>query len=81
MVPDRDDLPFFFATENPTVPEDVPVEPEVIVIQPALDFAVHAHPPLAVTLTAPVPPPAGIVTSNGVTDKPPDWKLPEMLYG
>lgn len=53
--------PAFGATLNVTEPLPVPVAPLVIDSQSVLfDVAVHVHPPLAVTVTTPVPP----LTSN-----------------
>ena len=79
MVPVREDLPFFFPTEKLTVPEEVPLAPEVIVIQLALDFAVHTHPVVAVTVTVRVAPAGGIETSSGAAETLPVWKFPVML--
>jgi hypothetical protein len=44
----------------------VPLLPAVIVIQPTLLLAVHAHPLVTVTLTDPLPLPAGIAAIAGV---------------
>lgn len=56
IEPDRA-APVFAATENDTEPLPVPELPAVIVIQPALDPAVHAHVAAdAVTANEPVPP-------------------------
>lgn len=43
MVPVRWEVVVFWATEYCTVPEPVPEEPDVIVIQPELEAAVHAQ--------------------------------------
>lgn len=76
MAPVREDLPLFFPTEKLTVPEEVP---EVIVIQLALDVAVHPHPVVAVTVTVLVAPAGGIETSSGAAETLPVWKFPVML--
>ena len=79
MAPVREDLPLFFPTEKLTVPEEVPEVPEVIVIQLALDVAVHPHPVVAVTVTVLVAPAGGIETSSGAAETLPVWKFPVML--
>ena len=53
---DRDAVAVLAATEYPTVPGPVPLEPAVIVIQEALVDALHAQPAWAVTVTLPVAP-------------------------
>ena len=53
-VPVRWLVPVFAAIEYPTVPEPLPVAPEVRVIQDAELDAVQAHPLVVVTLTEPV---------------------------
>jgi hypothetical protein len=52
-------LPVFAAAVKATVPLPVPLWPLVNVIHDALDVAVHAQPPFAVTDTLPEPPVAG----------------------
>ena len=56
MVPEREEDPVAGATVYWTVPDPVPLTPEVMLIQPALLVAVHAHPSAGVTAMAPVPP-------------------------
>jgi hypothetical protein len=51
------DGPVVAATLNCTSPFPLPLEPDVIVTHGALLVAVQAHPPPAVTVTLPVPPP------------------------
>ena len=46
------------ATEYLTSPSPFPLLPEMMVIQPALLWAVHSHPGMALTLTLPMPPAA-----------------------
>jgi hypothetical protein len=62
----RDDVLVLAPTVKATVPLPVPVAPAVIVIQPALLVAVHAHPVPAVILTLPVPPAADTDRLAGV---------------
>ena len=52
--------PVLAATVNWTVPLPLPDEPPVTVIHDTLLTAVHAQPVLAVTLTLPVKPLAGL---------------------
>jgi len=47
----------------------LPLAPSVTVIQSALLAAVHAQPVAAVTLTVPVPPPAGTEDDSGAMAK------------
>jgi hypothetical protein len=54
------------ATEYATVPEPVPLAPDVIVIQDTPLEAVHAHPLVVVTLAVPVVAPAGTDVALGV---------------
>ena len=56
IVPVRDTVVALAPTAYPTVPLAVPGEPEVIVIQPLLLTAVHAHDVPAVTAMLPKPP-------------------------
>lgn len=64
IVPDRVD-PVVAAAVNPTVPDPLPLAPEVMVIHGAPLDAVHAHPAPAVTATLPLPPDDGIVCVSG----------------
>jgi len=64
IVPDRDG-PLVDAAVNVTVPDPLPVAPEVMVIHEALLALVHAHPPPAVTATLPLPPAGGTVCVSG----------------
>lgn len=54
MLPLRPLLPELGATEKPTEPLPVPLDPKVILIQLALLLAVQAQEELVVTLTVPV---------------------------
>jgi hypothetical protein len=58
----RDEGPFAVAL-NPTVPLPVPLPPDVIVSQAALDAAVHAQPAVVVTATVLEPPATGNETA------------------
>ena len=58
--------PLLALTAKLTLPPPEPVAPEVIVIQPSLLVAVHAHPVGAPTVTAPVAVPAATFWLGGV---------------
>jgi hypothetical protein len=60
--------PVLAAALKLTVPFPVPFPPDVIVSQDALLAAVQAHPAPAVTLTLPVPPPAGTLPLGGAIE-------------
>jgi len=64
-IPVRELAPVFCAAEYVTVPLPVMLPDDVMVIQPALLAAVHAHPVPAVTLTLPDPPEAGTDALTG----------------
>jgi hypothetical protein len=64
IVPERGP-PVVGAALNPTVPEPVPLAPEVTVSQEALLVAVHAQPPPVATSMFPVPPLDGISVVSG----------------
>jgi hypothetical protein len=59
MVPVRDEVPVFAATEKLMVPDPEPLDPDVIVIHAALLTAVHRQPSATFRPTLPVPPSAG----------------------
>ena len=68
-VPVRADVFGFGATEKPTDPPPLPLDPLVTVIQPSLLAPVQAHPACVVTLVDPVPPAATT-----------DWLAGEIEY-
>jgi hypothetical protein len=57
--------PVLAAAVNCTVPEAVPLPPDVTEIQEAFAVAVHAHAPVAFTVNDPDPPPDGTVWPAG----------------
>jgi hypothetical protein len=65
-TPDRPG-PLSPAIESVTVPEPLPLAPDVIVIHGCALDAVHAHPAAAVTFTVRVPPAGSTVCVRGVT--------------
>ena len=58
--------PEFAATLNATAPLPEPLAPEVTVTHAAPLLAVQLQPPLAVTVTEPLPPAAAIDASGGL---------------
>ena len=61
--------PVLAATVNPTDPLPVAEAPDVMLIQAALETAVHAHVPAVVTVTDPFPPPTATVWLVAETEK------------
>jgi hypothetical protein len=68
ICPVRLDFPLYFRTEYITVPDPVPVAPDVMSIQPPVEVAAQAHPAAMETLTCPSPPSAPTLTAVGLTD-------------
>lgn len=66
-VPLRFDEPVFDETWTVTVPLPVPERPDTIVIQPAVDEAVHVQAEAVLTLNVVVPPAPATVTLVGLT--------------
>jgi hypothetical protein len=56
-------VPWFAAIVKLTLPFPVPVVPSVITTHPSSALALHAQPLAAVTVSLPLPPPAGTVCS------------------
>lgn len=69
IVPVRVPLPWWRLTAYRTVPEPVPVVPEVMAIQPAVDVAVQLQPADELTAIEPLPSSSSTVIDRGVTSK------------